>query len=401
MDENLRSRMNDMIRSLRNEHHDLLTMDEQEFAEVTEDKVFADSSLTLAECDELIRMIHARVRDKYGILTELINDDSIHEIMVNGCSHIFAEDRSGIRRCDLAFENREELTELIRLIASEVHREINEMNPILDARLDNGSRVNAVYHNVALDGPILTIRKFARDKITMEEMVQGGTLTAECAEYLKLLIQCGFNIFISGGTSSGKTTFLNALTDYIDPSERVVVIEDSRERMMDHIENIVQMECHNANSLGKGRVSMAMLIRASLRMRPDRIIVGEVRDGSVADMLQGMNTGHSGLSTGHGNSVRGMLRRIESMYLMGVQIPMDSIRSQIIEGIDVLVHLARTDSGQRRVVEVQELTGFQDGVYVLNPLFVIDPQGDLVRTEQRLVRRERLLLKGRGNGYSI
>lgn len=297
---------------------------------------------------------------------------------------------------DEHFDSTEELEEIIRNIAAGVHREINEMHPILDARLPGGSRVNAVYKNVAAGGPVLTIRKFARERITMEQMVKSGTLTAECAEYLKTLVACGYNIFVSGGTSSGKTTFLNALSDFIPVQERVIVIEDSTELAMNHIANLVQMECRNANALGQGMISMDMLIKTSLRMRPDRIIVGEVRGKEVADMMNAMNTGHDGcLATGHGNSVSGMLRRLESMYLMGVQIPIDAIRAQIVEGIDIMIHLGRLPGGDRRVLEVQELVDFEHGKYVLNPLFLLSDKRQLSATGNPLVSQSKLRLRGR------
>ena len=242
---------------------------------------------------------------------------------------------------------------------------------------------------------MLTIRKFSKDRITIEQMVAGGTLTAECAAYLRTLVRSGYNIFVSGGTSSGKTTFLNALSDFIPPDERVIVIEDSRELQLSGISNLVQLECHNANSMGQGQVSMEMLIKTSLRMRPDRIIVGEVRGREVADMLQAMNTGHDGsMSTGHGNSVSGMLRRLEAMYLMSAQIPMDAIRAQIVEGIDVMIHLGRLADGSRRVLEIQELVDFENGKYVLNPLFCLDGDRKLVSTGHDLINRSRLILKG-------
>ena len=207
----------------------------------------------------------------------------------------------------------------------------------------------------------------------MKDLLAMDVLTPDCARDLCSFVRCGYNVFISGGTSSGKTTFLNALSEYIPSHERVIVIEDSRELQMNHIENLVQMECHQANSLGKGAVSMDMLIRTSLRMRPDRIIVGEVRGKEVADMLQAMNTGHDGsLGTAHGNSVEGMLRRLEAMYLMSAQIPMDAVRAQIVEGIDIMVHLGKMGDGRRKVLEVQELLGFSEGKYLLNPLYLMD-----------------------------
>ena len=338
-------------------------------------------TLTMKESDELIDLALARLQSGYGILSDLIESDTIQEIMVNDHRSVFVEEKGHLYRVPHEFSDREELEEMIRMIAASVHREFNEMNPILDARLADGSRVNAVYRNVALDGPALTIRKFAGNKITIGEMIEKGTLTGDCASFLLTVMRKGYNLFISGGTSSGKTTFLNALCDVIEQSgERVVVIEDSRELMLDRIPNLVQMECHNANSAGKGLIGMDMLIRTSLRMRPDRIIVGEVRGREVADMLQAMNTGHSAVSTGHGNSVRGMMRRMEAMYLMGAQIPIDAIRAQIVEGIDICIHLARTREGKRKVMEVQELIGYTDGEYVFNPLFLTDEDGALVNT---------------------
>ena len=367
-----------------------------EAMELIEDTVLDDDyDLELQEYEELIKKVYAKTRSKLGMLEPYINDESINEIMVNGKDHFFFEDSYGIGFVFDCFDSTEELEEIIRNIAAGVHREINEMNPILDARLADGSRVNAVYKNVAVDGPVLTIRKFSKDRITIDEMVGHGTLTRECADFLKTLVECGYNIFVSGGTSSGKTTFLNALSDYIPQEERVIVIEDSTELQLERIENLVQMECHNANTMGQGQISMDMLIKTSLRMRPDRIIVGEVRGREVADMLQAMNTGHDGsMSTGHGNSVAGMLRRLEAMYLMSAQIPMDAIRAQIVEGIDIMVHLGRLENGNRRVIEVQELLDFENGKYVLNPLFALDGDMELVSTGNRIRSRGKLLLKG-------
>ena len=367
-----------------------------EAMELIEDTVLDDDyDLELQEYEELIKKVYAKTRSKLGMLEPYINDESINEIMVNGKDHFFFEDSDGIGFVFDCFDSTEELEEIIRNIAAGVHREINEMNPILDARLAHGSRVNAVYKNVAVDGPVLTIRKFSKDRITIDEMVGHGTLTRECADFLKTLVECGYNIFVSGGTSSGKTTFLNALSDYIPQEERVIVIEDSTELQLERIENLVQMECHNANTMGQGQISMDMLIKTSLRMRPDRIIVGEVRGREVADMLQAMNTGHDGsMSTGHGNSVAGMLRRLEAMYLMSAQIPMDAIRAQIVEGIDIMVHLGRLENGNRRVIEVQELLDFENGKYVLNPLFALDSDMELVSTGNRIRSRGKLLLKG-------
>ncbi len=372
------------------------SLDRTQAMSLIEDSILrSGEDLSLAEFTETVRRVYAHTRSRLGMLEPYIECDTINEIMINGREQIFLEDGGSIRQLSGLFDTEEELEEIIRNIAAGVHREINEMHPILDARLPDGSRVNAVYGNIAASGPVLTIRKFSKDRITVEQMVAGGTLTEECAAYLRILVRCGYNIFVSGGTSSGKTTFLNALSDFIPQGERVIVIEDSRELQMHNISNLVQLECHNANSMGQGQVSMEMLIKTSLRMRPDRIIVGEVRGQEVASMLQAMNTGHDGsMSTGHGNSVTGMLRRLEAMYLMSAQIPMDAIRAQIVEGIDIMIHLGRLADGSRRVLEVQELVDFENGKYVLNPLFQLDEERRLAACGNRLVNRSRLMLKG-------
>ena len=320
--------------------------------------------------------------------------------MVNGPENIFAERQGKIKRWPLSFDSREELTEIIRNIAGDVHREISEMNPIVDARLADGSRVNSVYSNVAINGPILTIRKFSDKYMTMEDLIKNGTLTAKAALLLKTLVECGYNIFVSGGTSSGKTTLLNALAEAVPAEERVIVIEDSMELKLSAIENIVHMECRNAGASGKGSVTMSQLIKSSLRMRPDRIIVGEVRGAEVADMLQAMNTGHSGsMSTGHGNSVEGMLRRLEAMYLMAVSMNIDAIRAQIAEGIDIMVHIEKID-GKRRITEITEITGYERGQFILNRLMLLmtsDTEGasdDILPTGSCIKNSRKLWLKG-------
>lgn len=369
--------------------------DEQVLNCIEEIVLGQDEELPFEEYGKAIERIFTRIRSKLGILDLYMKDEHVNEIMINGPDTFFFETKKGIQRLEESFASVEELEEVIRNIAASVHREINEMHPILDARLEDGSRVNAVYKNIAAGGPILTIRKFAKERIRMEDMIAGGTITEECAAFLRNLVRCGYNLFICGGTSSGKTTFLNALSEAIPKDERVIVIEDSTELQLSHIENLVQMECHQANSMGQGEVSMDMLIKTSLRMRPDRIIVGEVRGREVADMLQAMNTGHDGsMSTGHGNSAEGMLRRLEAMYLMSAQIPMDAIRAQIVEGIDVLIHLGRLGHGMRKVMEIQELLGYENGKYVLNPLFCLDKNQNLTATGKQLVRRQKLELKG-------
>ena len=343
----------------------------------------------------IIDSLRRRLQGRYGILTGLLNDPLINEIMVNGPDRIYVEREKVLMRVDDAFTSCGELEEMIRMFASDVHREINEANPIVDARLPSGFRVNGVLRSIALNGPILTIRKFREKEIEMDELVGCASLSRECAEDLAALVRSGYNVFISGGTSSGKTTFLNALTAFIGPNERVITIEDSAELVISHIENKVQMECRAANSIGKGEVSMTQLIRTSLRMRPDRIIVGEVRGKEVVDMIQAMNTGHDGrMSTGHGNSIKGMLNRLETMYLTDSQVSVDSVRNQIANAIDIFVHLRRDAKGRRYVEEVAEMTDYDGKEYKLNYLYKAGEDGILASTGNGLCDRERLIRCG-------
>ena len=350
------------------------------------------------ETEMIIDSMHARLVSRYGILTGLLSDPGINEIMVNGPDRIYIEKDRRLMRVDDAFTSSTELEEIIRMFASDVHREINEANPIVDARLPSGYRVNGVLRTVALNGPILTIRKFREKEIEMSELVGCASLSEECARDLAALVKSGYNIFISGGTSSGKTTFLNALTAFIGENERVITIEDSAELVISHIQNKVQLECRAANSIGKGEVSMTQLIRTSLRMRPDRIIVGEVRGREVIDMIQAMNTGHDGsMSTGHGNSIKGMLNRLETMYLADSQVSVSSVRNQIANAIDIFVHLKRDAKGRRRVEEVAELTGFDGTNYLINYLYRAGSDGKLEPTGRSLIDRERLIRSGYGD----
>ena len=369
---------------------------DSQILELIEENVFKDmSSSSMDEIVRTIDRVFTKIRGRYGPLEKYIEDDSINEIMVNGINRIFIEKDNHIILTDECFDSVEELESVIRKIASLVHREISELNPILDARLEDGSRINAIYRNIAINGPSLTIRKFRRNRITMDELIKKKTLTAECACFLKKAVEAGYNIFVSGGTSSGKTTFLNALAEYIPEDERVVVIEDSAELQLDNISNIVRLECRNSNFMGQGKVNMSMLIKASLRMRPDKLIIGEVRGKEVSDMLQALNSGHSGMSTGHGNSSQGMLRRMESMYLMGVDMPVDAIRAQIIEAIDILVHLGRTKKGNRVILEINELLDIRDGGYLLNRLYYRDENFNLVESG-KLKNRVKLNLQATG-----
>ncbi len=349
---------------------------------------------------DLAEEIYLMTKGRFGILDPLIDDPDVNEIMVNGPDNIFFEKGSRVMRYNMRFDSSEELEEVMRNIAGQVHREINELNPIVDTRLPDGTRVNGVYKNVAVNGPILTIRKFSDSYITMKDLTANGTMNEEVAEFLRALVICGYNLFISGGTSSGKTTLLNALSESVPDKERVIVIEDSMELKLSHIENIVHMECRNANSQGKGLVTMSDLIRSSLRMRPDRIIVGEVRGGEVVEMLQAMNTGHPGsMSTGHGNSCLGMLKRLESMYLMAVSLDVDAIRSQIAEGIDVMIHVEKDVFGRRHIEEIKEIVSYENKRYTINDLFGPEGHGitDLKKARQKGEAYAEILGRGPGS----
>ena len=374
-------------------------MDDKEAYELiadllTEKQLRGETSLHVNEIRVLTECIYGKLRGSLGNISHLLVDDNVNEIMLNGHMNGFIEKQGKIIPIGQTFVSDKEMEKVIRRIATSCRREINELSPILDARLSDGSRVNAVLKNVALDGPVLTIRKFRHKKIRIEEMIESGSITDEAANSLRILVSGGMNIFVCGGTSSGKTTFLNALADYIPKGERVITIEDSAELQLGEIENLVRMECRNANVTGKGIVNMAMLIRSSLRMRPDRIIVGEVRGEEVSDMLQALNTGHSGMSTGHGNTIKGMLRRLEAMYVMGSSMPIDAIRSQIVEGIDIMVHIARLNDGSRQVLEIAEITNGDAGGYTLNSLYEIDRKMILRKVNKTLNDDVKLRLKG-------
>lgn len=306
---------------------------------------------------------------RLDMLQELVDNPEITEIMVNGREHIFVELSGRVKRLDKHFETTEQLEDMIQQIVSRVNRVVNVSVPIADARLEDGSRVHVVLPPVALNGPILTIRKFP-EPITMERLLTYKAITEEAAGFLKILVESGYNMFICGGTNSGKSTFLNALSAFIPKDERVITIEDSAELQIQHIPNLVRLETRNANSEGDGEVDISQLIRAALRMNPDRIVVGEVRGKEAMGMLQAMNTGHDGcLSTGHGNTPADMLSRLETMVLMGVELPLAAIRSQIASALDILIHLGRLKDRSRRVLEITEVGRYEDGEIRLNPIF--------------------------------
>lgn len=307
---------------------------------------------------------------RLDILQMFVEDSSVTEIMINGMEHIFIEQAGRLRELEVGFESMEKLQDVIQQIVAGCNRVVNEASPIVDARLPNGSRVNIVMQPIALNGPIVTIRRFPDKPITMEQLIRYQSISAEAAEFLKKLVCAGYNIFISGGTGSGKTTFLNVLSDFIPSEERVITIEDSAELQLQGLPNLVRLETRNSNVEGCQEISIRELIKCSLRMRPNRIIVGEVRGAEAIDMLQCMNTGHDGsMSTGHANSGADMLARLENMVLMGMDIPLQAIRQQIASGIDIIVHLGRLRDKTRRVLEITEVVGCDSNQICLNTLF--------------------------------
>lgn len=384
------------VRAVINSREDKLS--DAEVLELIEGFVLHDSRTEMFPYQakgELVRGVFHATRKELGLLQPYADDSEVSEIMVNGTEGVFIERHGQIDKIGQKFESRDEVEEMIQRLAGKVHKEINELNPIIDARLEDGSRIHAVYSNIAINGPILSIRRFPEKRITMEELLALGTITKEAAEFLENMVKAGYNIFISGGTSSGKTTFLNVLSNYIPKDERVIVIEDSAELQITGIDNIVRMESRNPNIHGKGEVTIRQLIRASLRMRPDRIIVGEVRGAEVFDMLQAMNTGHDGsLCTGHGNSPEGMLARLETMFLMAADFPVDAIRRQIAEAIDIIVHLGRMADKSRKVLDIVEVIGYLEGNMMVNPLFRYQPNRGLSSTGNLLQKKMKLDRRG-------
>ena len=342
---------------------------------------------------------------KLDILQELIEDEEITEIMINGTQPIFIERNGRIYETDKKFLSKGKLEDVVQQMVAGCNRVVNEATPIVDARLEDGSRVNIVLPPVAMDGPVITIRKFYDKPLTIDRLIELGSITEEAAHFLEKLVKSRYNIFISGGTGSGKTTFLNVLSDYIPDDERVITIEDSAELQLHNIKNLVRLEARMANSEGNNAVAIRDLIKSSLRMRPDRIVVGEVRGAEALDMLQAMNTGHDGsLSTGHANSTEDMLSRLETMVLQGAAgLPLDAIRQQIASAVDIIIHLSRLRDKSRKTVEITEVLGLEDGRIKLNPLYVFEEDenstlekvsGSLKRTNNRLVNDYKLKLSG-------
>lgn len=347
---------------------------------------------TLRERIVLRNELFCSVR-KLDVLQELIEDDTVTEIMVNGPDSVFIERDGRLIRWDKSFTSREKLEDVIQQIAGRCNRVINESRPIVDARLENGARVNAVIAPVALNGPILTIRRFPDQPLTLEDLIARKSLTEECAEFLKKLVRARYSIVIGGGTGSGKTTFLGALSEFIPADERIITIEDNAELRLLELPNLVRMEAKEANTEDGRGVTIRDLIRTALRMRPDRVIIGEVRGAEAVDLLQAFNTGHEGsLCTAHANSCRDMLSRLETMVLMGIDLPLEAIRHQIASGVDILVHLGRMKDKSRRVMEVTEVCGMKEGEILLKPLF-LRKEGGLMQVGQP-ENKEKLLRAG-------
>ncbi|MDE6529142.1 MAG: CpaF family protein [Lachnospiraceae bacterium] len=330
---------------------------------------------------------------KLDILEELTSDPSVTEIMINGTDNIFIERNGRLMQWDKTFESLGKLEDVIQQIVAKCNRTVNEASPIADARLENGSRVNIVLAPVALNGPIVTIRRFPEHPIQMKDLLEFGAINEEVVDFLRDLVVAGYNIFISGGTGSGKTTFLNALSDFIPKDERIITIEDSAELQILGVSNLVRLETRNANVEGCEPISIRDLIKSSLRMRPDRIIVGEVRGGEAIDMIQALNTGHDGsLSTGHANSARDMLSRLETMVMMAMDLPLAAIRGQIASGIDIIVHLGRLRDKSRKVLEIVEVLGYEDNEIKTSILYAFQEDGEDEQGKIRgsLLAKERL-----------
>lgn len=352
----------------------------------------------------IVQQVYSSIRG-FGLLDSIINDDTITEVMINGPDNVFIEQNGRLFKIDKKFESQRKLEDVIQRIVGLAGREVNQASPICDTRLPDGSRVNVVLPPIALCGPTLTIRKFSKTPMTIERLIAYGSITREIADKLELLVRAKYNIFVSGGTGSGKTTFLNALSNYIPKDERVITIEDSAELQITQVENLVSLETRNANTSGAGQITIRDLIKSSLRMRPERIVVGEVRGGEALDMLQAMNTGHDGsLSTGHANSTEDMLSRLETMVLQGaVGLPLEAIRQQIASAVDIIIHLSRLRDKSRKTMEITEVVGYENGKIMLNPLYVFEEDekstmekvsGNLKRTDNKMQNTFKLKLSG-------
>ncbi len=370
---------NEIQECVRNKADITREVDDTEIRDIIDETILEFSGkyrITLVEKEKYATEIFNSLK-RLDILQELIDDDSITEIMINGPKNIFYEKAGRIYRWEKRFAQADKLYDIAQQIAARSNRMVNESVPILDTRLLNGSRVNIVLPPVALDGPVITIRKFYKNPITIPKLIKIGSVTEEAARFLEAAVKARYNIFISGGTGSGKTTFLNALSNFIPADERVITIEDSAELQIQSVQNLVRLETRNANVEGENAITIRDLIKSSLRMRPDRIVVGEVRGAEAVDMITAMLTGHDGsLSTGHSNSPRDMLTRLETMIMMGMNIPLAAIKNQIASAIDIVVHLGRLRDKSRKVLSIQEVIGIDQGEIMLNPLFEFVQEGE-------------------------
>ncbi len=368
------------------------------------EKQVEDIYIPLEQRALIVKQIYSSIRG-FGILDTIMADDAITEVMINGPDDIFIEKSGKLQKLDQTFENERRLEDIIQKIVGMAGREVNQANPIVDTRLPDGSRVNVVLPPISRTGAIVTIRKFSKTPMTIEQLIKYGSITQDIADVLEKMIRAKYNVFICGGTGSGKTTFLNALSNYIPKGERIITIEDSAELQITGVDNLVSLETRNSNSTGVGQISIRDLIKSSLRMRPERIIVGEVRGAEALDMLQAMNTGHDGsLSTGHANSTKDMLSRLETMVLQGAEgLPLEAVRQQVASAIDIIIHLSRLRDHSRKTMEITEVTGFKDGEIQLNPLYAFEEDenstmehvsGSLKRTSNPLKNDFKLRLAG-------
>lgn len=388
MDEDIRQKVYEKGQLGKLSNEELYRLIKKEFLQKEENR-----RLPLSRQVEKIDRLFSTFRG-YGILDLLLEDETVSEIMVNRFDEIYIEQQGCLKKTALSFQSPEEMEQMIQRIVGLSGREVNQAHPIADTRLPGGERVNVVLPPIAADGPVITIRRFPKERITMEKLIAWNSVTEEAALFLETLVRCKHNLFISGGTGSGKTTFLNALSEVIPTEERIITIEDSAELQLQGLPNLVRLETRNANASGAGRISAQELIRTSLRMRPDRIIVGEVRGPEALDMLNAMNTGHDGsLSTGHANSSYDMLGRLETMILQGnAGLPLLAIRQKIAASIDIIVHLSKIGR-ERKVMEICEMAGLKGENYQLSTLFLLEAEG-LVRTKERIIHERKLALYG-------
>lgn len=381
------------------ERYDLNKMDNDSLEEAIKQLVVdevRDEYITIEERIDITERVFDSIRG-LGILDSIMKDEQITEVMINGPKDIFVEKAGTLYKLEQEFDDERQLEDIVQKIVGQAGREVNQANPIVDTRLPDGSRVNVVLPPISLNGATVTIRKFSKTPMTIQQLLKYGSITEEVAHVLELLVKAKYNIFIAGGTGSGKTTFLNAVSHFIPHDERVITIEDSAELQIESIDNLVRMETRNANASGSGAVTIRELIKSSLRMRPERIIVGEVRGEEALDMLQAMNTGHDGsLSTGHANSTKDMLSRLETMVLQGSEgLPLEAVRQQIASAVDIIIHLSRLRDKTRRTMEISEITDYEKGEIQVNPIyrFVEDENSTLDKVSGRLRRTENPFIK--------